>query len=169
MSEIWNPVFGYERSYEVSDAGRVRSITRIVANGHRWYGRILKSRPHKFGYPVVHLRQDGKNQTREIHRLVLESFIGSPPTGMECCHNDGNPRNNQIDNLRWDTRSNNLKDKAKHGTNVRGERCSTVKLCELDVWLIRAIKGDGNSLARFFDVHNSTISNVRTRRTWSHV
>ena len=49
------------------------------------------------------------------HRLVLLAFVGECPSGMEACHNDGDPSNNNIDNLRWDTRSSNIKDQVKHG------------------------------------------------------
>ena len=50
-----------------------------------------------------------------MHCLVLEAFIGLRPKNMECCHNDGNPQNNDLTNLRWDTKLSNAKDRIKHG------------------------------------------------------
>jgi hypothetical protein len=56
------------------------------------------------------------------HQLVASLFLGPCPFGMECCHEDGNPGNNDVCNLRWDIHRNNEKDKFKHGTDYRGER-----------------------------------------------
>jgi hypothetical protein len=36
---------------------------------------------------------------------------------MECCHYDGDPANNRVGNLRWDTRSSNNLDAVRHGTH----------------------------------------------------
>lgn len=41
---------------------------------------------------------------------------------MEACHfPDRNPQNNNLSNLRWDTRKSNAEDRDKHGTVVKGE------------------------------------------------
>ena len=98
----WHPIDGCP-GYAVSDRGEVMS--------HR-ASRILK--------PFVasrsgHLAVDLPIGRRYVHRLVLESFVGPRPERMEACHNDGNPTNNHVDNLRWDTRSENVKDAVKHG------------------------------------------------------
>lgn len=52
-----------------------------------------------------------------VHRLVLEAFVGPCPSGCEGCHYDGNPANNIVSNLRWDTTKNNCLDKRRHGRN----------------------------------------------------
>lgn len=53
------------------------------------------------------------------------AFVGPCPDGMEVCHNDGNPENNRVENLRYGTRSDNMRDKRKHGTcyNSNKTRC----------------------------------------------
>ncbi len=51
-----------------------------------------------------------------VHVLVLTAFRGHCPAGMEGCHNDGDPKNNRLSNLRWDTHSANQKDGFRHGT-----------------------------------------------------
>lgn len=48
---------------------------------------------------------------------MLTAFVGPCPDGMEGCHNDGDPHNNRLDNLRWDTRANNARDAIRHGTH----------------------------------------------------
>lgn len=125
-NEEWRAVVGYEGHYEVSNQGRLRSLDRVVEykNGvermHK--GKVLKLGKHKFGYLKVELHKDGKITHTNIHRLVLEAFTGPCPDGMEACHNDGNPTNNTIENLRWGTRSENRQDAVKHGTQSETAR-----------------------------------------------
>ena len=121
--ERWLPVVGHEGSYEVSDLGRVRSLDRTRVYTSKWGtpmrrffpGRILfASSTAKTGYSIVHF---GNGQSGLVHRLVLTAFVGPPPEGTECCHNDGNPQNNRLENLRWDTHQSNLLDQAVHGNH----------------------------------------------------
>ena len=130
--EVWKPVLGYERHYEVSDCGNVRSVDRIVTN-RLGVSRNLKGRDMKIheyipslkvrparpgGEPLyVRLSLDGKSRIRYVHTLVLEAFVGPRPEGMECCHNNGDCHDNRLENLRWDTPKANGEDMVKHGTN----------------------------------------------------
>jgi len=41
---------------------------------------------------------------------------------MQCCHNDGNPANNRVENLRWDTVSSNANDRVRHGRHGGGNQ-----------------------------------------------
>lgn len=132
--ETWMPVVGFEEFYEVSDEGQVRSIPRRDRLGRSQGGKIRSAR--KDGR-TAHLRVDlfngerspsgkrGKAHHRLVHRLVLEAFVGPCPEGMEACHWDGDPTNNRLENLRWDTRSENHRDAARHGTHfsTQKERC----------------------------------------------
>ncbi len=116
--EIWKTIKGYEDCYEVSTLGRVRSLDRIDGQGRNWKGKILKpkGRVSRKGYRNVSLCNNGLI-SREIHRLVLETFVSPCPRGMEACHGDGNSWNNRLSNLRWDTSSNNSFDTLRHGNN----------------------------------------------------
>ena len=72
---------------------------------------------HPTGHLRVKLSLDGAYKGATIHRLVLLAFEGPEPDGMEVCHTDGNPANNRLDNLRWGTRGDNLRDRVRHGTH----------------------------------------------------
>jgi hypothetical protein len=114
---------------------------------------------------------------RRVHRLVLEAFVGPAPEGEEGCHNDGNPANNALGNLRWDSHPSNMADQVAHGTKVnppirRGEDHHMTTLTALDVKHIRAQDirhGDKSRLARRYGVSNVTIGRVLNRRVWAHV
>lgn len=120
--EHWLPVVGYEGAYEVSDHGRVRSIDRVIETkrGPRTVrGRVLKFRHHKHGYPMV---SPGFGKDALIHHWVLAAFVGPRPKGAVACHNDGNPANNTVSNLRYDTQSSNCFDTVRHGRNQQAQR-----------------------------------------------
>ena len=98
--EEWRWIEGYD-NYEVSSLGRVR------------VRKMLKPSETN-GYQYVGLSQDGIQKHHLIHVLVAEAFIGPRPEGMDCCHLDGNRDNNSLENLEWNTRSKNIKDRWKH-------------------------------------------------------
>jgi hypothetical protein len=77
------------------------------------------------GYLRVTLCRPATKKAVLVHHLVLIAFVGPRPEGFDGCHNDGNPANNCLDNLRWDTPSGNMRDKRKHGTdhNLRKTHC----------------------------------------------
>ena len=131
MKEQWLPIPGWEGLYEVSDHGRVRSLDRWVtrSNGQRvHYPGRMKSLPRlQTGYPVVHLSKDGRLTTKAVHTVVLETFVGPRLPGTVCCHKDGDPTNNRLTNLRWDTQSNNLKDAVRHGTHSSFRRARSTR------------------------------------------
>jgi|SRR5215475_12450552 len=113
--EIWMPVPEFE-GYEASNLGRIRSIDRWVTykNGQRRFyrGRVLRKQNGPSGYPTVH--PGYKHQHRYVHHLVMQAFKGETPSGFEICHNDGDKRNCRLDNLRFDTRLNNVFDVVRH-------------------------------------------------------
>ena len=128
MNEMWKPIPGYEGLYEVSDHGTVRSLDRQLPwNGtSRFFsGRILSPVATDFGHLVVGLYKDGKSSHARVHRLVMLAFVGLCPEGEEVCHYDGDPANNRLSNLRYDTRSGNFLDSVRHGThrNTRKTHC----------------------------------------------
>lgn len=124
MTERWNPIPGYP-GYEASSEGRVRSVDRMVRGRHgkRFQpGIVLKQRQRASGHYRVNLSIDGVHKTVHVHQLVMRAFAGLPPEGMEVCHNDGDPTNNAVTNLRYDTASGNFQDRILHGVNPLARR-----------------------------------------------
>lgn len=126
MTEEWRAIVGFEGSYEVSSLGRVRSLDRAVTYQKidQYSGRLitvtkylkgLMLRPGtmKSEHQFVML---GRGNGFLVHVLVLNAFVGPCPPGLECCHGDGKPARNEVDNLRWDTRLANVRDMIRHGT-----------------------------------------------------
>lgn len=123
--EDWKPIPGYEDRYEVSSYGKVLRVPRSDYRGYRFSGRIKKHQINRSGHHYVVLFRDGQAKHMYVHRLVLMAFVGQPMAGQEACHNDGNPDNNYVGNLRWDSSQMNSRDavrQRKH-RNSRKEYC----------------------------------------------
>ncbi len=115
--ESWLPVVGYEGLYEVSDLGRVRSLSRNRRDGRGYLpGRVLRPGPQRRGYLTVSLTDaDGCVRSRRVHQLVLGAFVGPRADGMEVLHNNDVPGDNRLVNLRYGTRSDNQRDIYRNG------------------------------------------------------
>jgi hypothetical protein len=173
MLEVWRPVVGWEHLYEISSIGRVKRLRRYVerpVSGDYWIKeKILKVGYQKSGHAKIHLEYKDIRVTYRVHRMILEAFVGPCPDGKECRHLDGNPKNNNLYNLVWGTRSENSKDNIKHGKIIpmlishKGEQSPNWKLSDVDVAVIRSMHKDGYSqtmLASIFNVSQAHISKI---------
>lgn len=120
--EEWRPAPGFTGCYEISNRGAVRSLSRTDSRGNRVHSRVLAQYPTASGHLRVSLCRNATVSRVFVHRLVLEAFVSAAPSGLEACHNDGNPTNNTVANLRWDTKSANARDRRRHGTDDRVRR-----------------------------------------------
>lgn len=101
--ETWRPIPG--STYEASSLGRIRSP----------WGTILKPCNHGLGYHIVGVRfhDRAKIKTVTVHTLVAAAFHGPRPAGLDVAHGDNDKHNNRPENLRYATRSENMKDSPK--------------------------------------------------------
>jgi hypothetical protein len=70
----------------------------------------------------VWLSRDGTPCRFKVARLVLEAFVGLCPAGMEACHFNDDPADNRLENLRWDTHSNNHYDLVRNGKHGQASK-----------------------------------------------
>ena len=115
----WRDIPGYEGRYQASTEGRIRGCDReyVVTpkDGKKPYtkvhrGRILQDCIGSNGYLYVGLRKTQLSKNADflpVHHLIAETFLGERPAGLQICHGDGHKTNNRVDNLRYDTTSEN--------------------------------------------------------------
>lgn len=171
LIEQWKPIKGHT-GYEVSDHGKIRSYHKNLGNGK--YGvsnepqRILKLQILD-GYPIIVI--DRKALT--IHRLVLQTFLGPCPDGCETCHNDGNRTNNHYNNLRWDTRKNNIHDNYNHGTGNTGSRNGSAIATEEQIKQIRSLYAQGGitqkDIGKIYGLAARSVGAIVNRENWKHI
>jgi len=165
--EKWKDINGYEDYYQISSFGRVKSKKRhrkVKSNGKQPIPEKIHSQYiGSNGYPLARLSVDGNQKRIPIHRLVASHFISDIPIEMVVNHIDGNPKNNNVDNLEIVTYFDNI----RHG---RINKKSTSKYigvfydCETDKWRAQ-LSFDGNrySLGRYKleeDAYNAVLNKM---------
>lgn len=169
QNESWRAVSGFRNSYEVSDLGRVRSLTRMVetVRGPRKVrGRVLRSRINDSGYALVTLCGPSGDQTSYVHRIVAEAFHGSSE-GREVCHGPGPRNDNRASNLRWGTHGENIGDSLRDTMDWHG-RTRVLSDAELVVIFGAASRGGTyRSIADQFHIDFGTVGRIlRRERSW---
>lgn len=130
--EIWKAIPAYEGHYEVSTLGNIRGLLNTRSRPLT-RPRLLIPSPNKWGKLRCSLTRNGIRRKFQVHRLVLETFIGPCPEGREGSHKDGNSNNNAVSNLCWESHKDNEARKIAHGARATGEDCSFAKLTNAQV------------------------------------
>ena len=163
--EKWKYVPGW-RMYAVSDHGRVARVDKSP-----W--KVYLGHMNNSGYRIITLTDSPRVKGFTVQNLILRTFIGEPPPKFESLHIDGNKLNNRLFNLKWGSKPENQRDRAKHGTDPKGERhgCSVLK--EEDVLEIRKLYAENKltntQIGERFGISRSHVSGICTRRFWKHV
>lgn len=167
MEEIWKDIPGYEGRYQASTTGYIRSLDRVLrcgrgGNGLRLMkGRILRSAGQKTD-PHLRVVLEHKGSGQLVHRLVALTFLGPCPAGMEVLHTDGNPLNNDISNLRYGTRRDNILDVLRIGKAWRRITAEQA----LDIRRRLQAGERGRDIAKSLGVSDSLVSAIKTGRTF---
>jgi hypothetical protein len=112
--EIWADIPDYDGYYQVSTHGRVRSW-KNAQHGFRRTPKILTQHICIWGYPYVGLSCGNKKSNKKVHRILAETFLPNPCNYPQIDHIDRNKTNNNISNLRWCTRSQNMTNRPNKG------------------------------------------------------
>lgn len=176
MPESWKPVPKYSEFYEVSDHGRVRSLSRTLRDGRSHEGKVLEPWVGDTGYLEVCLSVHGERHTFRVHRLVVRAFVGPIPDGKEVNHRDGNKLNNHVQNLEIVTVAENVEHARQNGLSDDpprkiGTENGKAKLTPEKVRQIRALEGviPYRVIGERFGVSKYTVCDVIQKRTWAHV
>lgn len=108
--EIWKDVKGYEGIYQISSYGRLKKLVKWNT-GKRIYQpceRLLSPTSNGNGYMIYGLRKDKQRKNHYIHRMVAEAFIDNPNNLPEVNHIDFDRSNNNVSNLEWCTKLQNI-------------------------------------------------------------
>lgn len=163
MSDV-RPIASHQ-VYGVDEDGK---IYKLLPDGS-W----LKKRPYigKNGYAWTQLWSKNQGTRRYVHHLVLEAFVGERPHGCEALHCDGDRLNNNLKNLRWGTRQENVSDAIRHGTFKRGSESTSAKLTRHDVLFMRDMLSMGftqKECSKVFNVSQSSVSRVNIGKTYEY-
>jgi len=165
---IWKDVIGYNGLYEISNYGDVKSIGR---RGNK--GTMLLKPLNIKGYHAVWLSKNNKRKRNQIHRLVATAFIDNPHNKPQVNHMDGVKTNNNVNNLEWNTCSENQLHSYRTGLVIsqKGEQHGRAKLREQDVLDIRKLNKFFKQveLAKIFNVSKQSINLIVNNKQWVHL
>lgn len=163
--EIWKTIKDFQ-GYKISNKGRLLNKKNIITIG--WDGNK--------GYRIIRLCSNGIRKMKKMHRLVAEAFIHNPHNYPQINHKDCNKQNNQIENLEWCTQSQNVKHAYDSGLinmpDNRGEKCGTAKLNEMQVRVIKRLRGDmkHHEIAALFpNCSRYMVLLILKGKTWGHI
>jgi len=114
MTEKWADIIGFEGKYQISNLGRVKSMSRIIEYKHTKMGLVKAVNPEvimkqyqSVGYLKVDLYDNMIRKRVFVHRLIAEAFIPKIDGKTYVNHKNGDRQDNRIDNLEWCTQSEN--------------------------------------------------------------
>ena len=155
--EVFKPIDGYE-GYQISNMGNVKNAKT---------GKPLKAQISSSGYYNVTLSLNGKRYTPTIHSLVAKHFLDI--CNFEVNHKDGNKLNNNVGNLEWVNRSENMthaygiglrkKIHLKNAKNTSG-KCGVVFDKQKGKWIARMHK---NSKAVYLGIFSTKEEAIECR------
>lgn len=103
-NEIWKDVKRFEKIYQVSNYGRIKSLKRKGRANDKLISTYIGSSD---GYLCVKLLLNGKRLTLRVHILVGDAFLGERPYKHDINHKDSIRSNANLNNLEWCTRRQN--------------------------------------------------------------
>ena len=166
--EIWRWISGYEGDYQESNYGRTKSFQYNEP-------RIMVPIMNQKGYLRVKLHKNGVDKTYSVHILVGRTFVPNPEGKPEINHIDGNKFNNFAENLKWSTRTENIRHAFETGLQKQGADYPTAIFTPEQILEIRQIyiKGDSEfgttGLAKKFGVSKSTIKEIVKGKSYKNV
>ena len=159
--EVWKDIKGYEGYYQVSNKGRIKSLSRKIFNGKSYYvskEKILKIPVAKNGYYTVVLYKNNSLKAFQVHQLIAINFLNHKPCKHKLVvnHIDTNKLNNDISNLEIIShRKNTDKKHIKSSSKYVGVR----KLKNTNFWQSRIyIKGKRIYLGNYKNEYNAHLA-----------
>lgn len=106
------------------------------------------------------------------HRYICTKANGEPPhPSYQAAHDCGNGVSGCVTpkHLAWKTVAQNANDKIAHGTMLQGESHPNSKLTADQAMAIFLSVGKLKDIAAKFQVNESTVSEIRNKKSWRHL
>lgn len=135
IKEQWKVINDYS-NYMISNYGNIKSLNYKRTGKEK----ILKQNVNGRGYCYVNISINNKYKNILIHREVAKAFIPNDNQKLDINHKDGNKLNNNVDNLEWCTRSQNVQHAYDNGLKKGGKGLTYKKRCQLAIEYIEERK-----------------------------
>ena len=154
--------------YYVDELGNVFGNRKHKSNPNEEL-RKMKPSIGSSGYLVVTLMINGKKHSKNVHRLVAKAFVPNPENKPQVNHINGIKIDNRIENLEWNTRSENIRHSFNIGLSGKGSRHGMSKLTEAQVLLIRSDYRSLTKIALEYNINPTLVSLIKSKKIWKHI
>lgn len=189
-NEIWKDIESYEGYYQISNFGRVKSLSRILWNGkvfHKSKEKIMHCPLNSSGYYKTSLYRNKKCRQHLVHRLVAQAFIPNLENKPFINHINGIRNDNTLENLEWVTPSENIRhmfcvlnyqktEKQREATRINARKAiiKNKKLSDDQVRTIRKLSEQGFSSRKIIkemqlECKHTCILHVIAKKTYKEV
>jgi hypothetical protein len=139
--------------------------------------KFLKKDVDIHGYARVKITFDGRKDHRlvSLHRLVANAFIPNPYNKPDVNHKDGNKSNNDVSNLEWCTKTENIRHAIDTGLKkpVYGEKHGMSKITEQQAKCICKLLESGiytiKEISKILDVSYDCIEHIVKKNSWVRI
>lgn len=129
-----------------------------------WTGALTNNKKG-LGYGRINL----KGEYHLAHRISYEMKYGVIPNGLCVCHTCDTRRCIRPSHLFLGTYKDNMIDCCTKGRIAKGSKSGKAKLTEKKVASIRKDTRPQKEIAKDYDIAQSVISRIKTRKIWKHV
>lgn len=156
----------YEGLYFLNENGNIFSYPKKTRRGIREIFPIKVGS----GYMQIDLCKDKKIKRYLVHRLMAKTFLENKENKEQVNHINGIKDDNKLENLEWNTRSENQLHSIRLGLRTTvGEKNSQSKINSEQVLLILNDKRYYKEIIKDYNVSISTISDIKRGYSWTHI
>lgn len=163
MEIIWKDIPDFPQ-YQINNIGQIRSFKNSKE------GKLLALSPTSDSDPrlKVKISKNNKRYSLSVHRLMMKVFCPvENMENLEVNHIDGNPKNNNLENLEWVTSEQNhshyknilIPQRKEEGTFIVGRKPDFLKIV-FDNGITHYYKGENEVIAALNISHN-TINRIK--------
>lgn len=176
--EIWKDILDYEGKYQISNMGRVKSLSRSIktTNGNYRTSRdkFLKLEEDKDGYLIFTVYKENIPKKLKVSRIVGLYFVPNPDNKPHINHKKGIKKDNRHHQLEWVTIEENNMHAQLNSLVLKGENHPNSKLSNNRVLAIRRLFKNNkninkNNLAKKLKVRYNVIYSITENLTYKHL
>jgi hypothetical protein len=143
----------------------------IVIN--KKFKKVKKPSINSKGYCNMKLPVDGVQKTFTVHRLVAMLYLDNPLNYEQINHINGIKTDNNLSNLEWCSRQQNMKHACEIGLiDRKGSKNPNAKFTEQQVREIKTLlqqKVKHRIIAEQYKTNRVLITNISIGKTWKHI